>query len=379
MPRKGKRQSTLAPGIYVYPTRLRVIAKAGTRMREKHYPLGTDLRVMQSWQLREKATLLENAPVRATRGTLAADIPTYLATLTGRRRKDEAAIAHHWLVSALGPMPRSEIRRAQVKAQLATWQTAGVAASTINHRLRVLRNVYRELDADDEEANDPTAGIRKLREPEPQIRAVPYDVIEAVIAYMVPRGRAERGQSHADTVNKSRARARVMAWTGLPPALLMKVRPDHVDWTAGTLDVTPRRKGKGTTAKTIPLLPQAVEALKAFFAACAAGTFSTSSFRHRWLGAQRRLVAEIRRQVVASGGDPHSVTLPPIRPYDMRHSFLTEVYRRSKDLLAVRQLGIHAKVATSERYIGAAADPAARAAVDGWAEATHPKAANNRS
>src|SRR3990167_6097195 len=124
MPRKGTRQSTLAPGIYVYPTRLRVIAKAGTRMREKHYPLGTDLRVMQSWQLREKATLLENAPVRATRGTLAADIPTYLATLTGRRRKDEAAIAHHWLVSALGPMPRSEIRRAQVKAQLATWQTA---------------------------------------------------------------------------------------------------------------------------------------------------------------------------------------------------------------------------------------------------------------
>lgn len=366
MSRIGQRRAILAPGIYAYDRLIRVIAKAGTRMRERHFPLTAELREMQAWQLREKADLLNDQPLRAVRGTLAADIPTYLATLTGRRRKDEAAIAHHWIVSPLGPLRRDAIRRAQVKAQLAAWDAAGVAASTINHRLRVLRNVYRELDADDEDAPNPTAGLRKLREPEPQIRAVPYDIIEAIIAYMAPRGRAEKGQSHADTGNKSRARARVMAWTGLPPAQLMKVRPQDVHWTAGTLDVTPRRKGKGTQAKTIPLLPQALEALKAFFAAGAQGTFSTSSFRQRWMGAQRRLVAEVRRQVAADGGDPDAVQLPPIRPYDLRHSFATEALKRSRNVVGVKELLLHAKLSTTERYIQGAVADAARNVLAAW-------------
>lgn len=377
MGRTGKSTATLAPGIYVHATFIRVIAKAGAKMRERHYPPGTALPKMQAWQLREKATLLEGQPVRPQRGSLAADIPTYLATLTGRRRKDETAIAHHWLVSPLASMRREVIRRADIKGQMAAWEAAGVAASTINHRLRILRNVYRELDAGEDDAVDPTAGIRKLREPDPQIRAVPYDVIEAVIAFMVPRGRAARGQSHAQTVNQSRARARVMAWTGLPPAQLMKVQPGDVNWTAATLDVTPRRKGKGTKARTVPLLPQAVDALKSFFAAGAAGRFSTSSFRQRWLGAQRRLVAEIRRQVEASGGDPSAIVLPPIRPYDMRHSFGTEALRRSGDLVGVKELMLHAKLTTTERYIQGAVADSARNVLAAWQLPTGANGANS--
>lgn len=361
----------LAPGIYLHGQRVRVVVKAGASRQERSYPAGTDLAKMQGWQLRTKADLLGAQPIKAGRGTLAADIPRYLATLTGRRKKDEAGIAAHWIASTLGPMSRQDITRTQIKGIVAGWVESGVAASTINHRVRVLRNVYRELDGDDQ--TNPTDKITKQREPEPMIRAVPYDVIEAIIAYMVPRGRATKGQSHAETVNKSRVRARVMAWTGLPPAQLMKVRAEDVHWQAATLDVTPRRKGKGTKARTIPLLPQAVEALKAFFAAGAAGAFSTSSFRHRWLGAQRRLVADLKRQAAARGDDPDAIVLPPIRPYDLRHSFLTEVYRQSRDLMAVRHLGLHAKAATSERYIEGAVNQSANRAIAQWAGNTTPQ------
>jgi site-specific recombinase XerD len=131
----------------------------------------------------------------------------------------------HWIDSPLGTHPRASITRTQILAQLATWETAGVAASSINHRLLELRALYRELDAEDAAAYNPTLDIRKRREPEPAPRAVPYDLIEAIIAYMPDRGRQLTAGASRPTASQSKARARVMAWTGLPPAQVMKIQP----------------------------------------------------------------------------------------------------------------------------------------------------------
>lgn len=364
MPRTG-RPDPFAPGIYRHGDRLRVVAKYRRTQREKWYPVGTDLSVMQSWQLREKATLMALAPARPERGTLRADLPRYLATLTGRRLQDDTALARHWLETPLAALPRDQIQSHQIKAQRSAWLEAGVAASSINHRVRLLRNVYRELDGDD--APNPTDKIRKLPEPDPEPRDQPYDLLEAIIAWMPDRGRGEKGGTRPG-VNKSKLRARVMLWTGLPPALLMKVRPIHFNRHAATLVVQPRRKGKGARGQTIPLLPQAVEALQQFFDAGATGPFSTSSFYQRWDGAQRRLVAALKAIAVEQGHDPDAVSLPRrIRPYDLRHSFGSEAWRRSNNnLLGVKTLMAHARLSSTERYVSGVVDAAAASVVESW-------------
>jgi integrase/recombinase XerC len=268
--------------------------------------------------------------------------------------------------SPLGSAERASITRPQVLAQLATWEEAGVAASSINHRLLELRNLYRELDAKDPAAYNPSLDIRKRREPEPAARAVPYDIIEAIIAYMPDRGRTLTPGTARPTASQTKARARVMAWTGLPPAQVMKIQPADVDWDANTLRVTPRRKGKGTKARTIPLLPQAVDALKWFFASGATGHYSTSAFYKTWQTAQRRLVRELKRLAVEQGHDPETITLPRIRPYDLRHSWGTEAVRRSGNILGVQALMLHARISTTERYLKSALDHSAQQVIASW-------------
>lgn len=367
MPRKGRRRR-IAPGIYADGSGLSAIVVVGSgerrQQREERFPIGTDLVELERWQLRTRATLLGEQPKIAARHTLAADVPRYLATLTGRRREDDRALLQHW-IDVFGERPRHLITRQEIKAQLATWEEAGVAASSINHRLRALRSLYRELDGD--EAPNPTDKIRKRREPEPEPRGVPYDLIEAIIAYMPDQGRPRHGARPG--VSLSKARARVMAYTGLPPAQVMKILPTHVNWQHATLDVTPRRKGKGTKARTIPIVPQAIDALRYFFAVGATGSFSTSAFYKTWMVAQARLVRALEH--IARQHDPHArITLARIRPYDLRHSFGSEAMRRSRNLLGVQRLLLHARLATTERYLLGAAEPAAQQVIEAWSVPT---------
>lgn len=372
MGRRGKR-IRLAEGVFAdhggIAARVRVGSGTAQRTKEKRYPIGTDLRIIQQWQLRARADLLSTQPAKAARGSLAAAVPRFLATLTGRRKKDMAALLHHWTASPLGNQARDAISRPQITTQLATWETAGVAASTLNHRLLALRALYRELDAGDEHAYNPTVGIKKRPEPEPTPKAVSYDLIEAIIAFMPDRGRQLKVGEKRPTVSQTKARARVLAWTGLPPAQVMKIQPSDVDWEHCTLRVTPRRKGKGTRARVVPLLPQAVNALRWFFAAGATGPYSTSAFYKTWLTAQRRLVRALKALAKAHGADPDAIVLPRISPYSLRHSFGTEAVKRSKgNLLGVQTLMLHARVSTTERYLKSALEHSAQSVINAWAD-----------
>lgn len=369
MPRVGKpgrlrdAAGRVIPQVYVYATSIRAVAKVGKRQEERRYPLETDPSVIIRWQLNTKADLLSVAPKKVTKSSLRADAPTYLATITGRRQKDDRALLQHWIESAIADLPHPVVTRAMVKAQLAAWEEAGVAASTINHRLRALRNFYREILG--EEEDNPTDKIKKRQEPRAQPRGVPYDLIEAIIAYMPDRGRPRKGGKQTG-VSLGKARARVMAWTGVDASVLGRVRRVHFNRAAATLVLQPRRKGKGAHGETVPLLPEAVDALVAFFDAGAEGRFNTSAFYQQWQRAQRALERALREQVERDGGDPSSITVPHMRPKDLRHSFGTEVYRLTSDLLAVRKLLQHAKVTTSERYVEGAVDHSAGRAIEVW-------------
>lgn len=378
MPRRGKRVR-IEEGIFRDDQGYEVRVGAGAKGNSRRYRFAgdateDDLKAMRRWRSRRKAEVaVAPTKARATTDTLRADVPRVLALFpTGDTRNNLEQLLDAWLSTPLAAMRRSDVTREDVKRQLATWGSdggrsgAGYAASTLNHRLSALRTLYRELDGDE----GPTAGIGKFKEPEPEARGVPMEVAEAILVAIKDRG----GKKVPVRETRARTRLEVMLFTGIPPAQMKRLQPEHIDWDAPSVLVTARRKGKGASARRVPLLPQAVHALRTFDRLNLYGPFSTDAMRWTWNRARDKVAMTITddtvRRVVAS-----------LRPYDLRHSFLTAVYLKSGDHRATSELGLHADERTTRRYTLAAVGERARLALAAFpgtqpnpvAEQTHPK------
>lgn len=370
MPRRGSRVR-IARGVYQDHAGIAAVVQVGSgdtaQREEMRFPLDTETETIRKWQRRTRQRLDGTATKRPGRGSLSADIDRYLATTTGRRKVEATILLEPWR-AALGDKPRRWITAVMLKTVLADWQHPPAdqrrySASYLNHRLSTLRALYRELDGEDDDAPNPTLRITKLQEPKPQPREIPRAFAEALLDGLPKRGRPVRKEKRSK-VSLTAARLRVLATTPLPPKQLMGLRPEHIDWKARAVWVTPRRKGEGTEGAWLPLSPAAVKALRAFFAAGATGAYSTSAAAQVWHRA-------VTRTIAAYKADKRTLpALPPkLRPYDLRHSFLTEAYRRSKDLSATQELGQHADPRTTKRYMVAAVSEGAKAAVEKMAEA----------
>ena len=317
MPR-GTRQR-IATGIFRDSIGIAVIVSVNGKPHEYRCAHDADVAELIKERLTlKKAGALDVERESATADTLRADAATYLATLTGRHKADADDILTHW-VTAFGDRHRDAITAVDVRQQLAAW---GKAPSTLNHRRQVLSSLYKSLNG----ANgyNPVREVPKVRERYDTPRSLSYSVITAILDQMGP--------------TQSRARFAVMAYTGLPQAQMAQLTPADVDLKAKTVRVSPRRKGKGSPGRTLPLSPQAVQAFKDFAAADCWGEFSRSSMAKAFRNAVRTARAT-RQDIPAS-----------IRAYDLRHSFLTEVYRKTGDIHAVSHLALHSTPAQTARY-----------------------------
>ena len=317
MPR-GTRQR-IATGIFRDSIGIAVIVSVNGKPHEYRCAHDADVAELIKERLTlKKAGALDVERESATADTLRADAATYLATLTGRHKADADDILTHW-VTAFGDRHRDAITAVDVRQQLAAW---GKAPSTLNHRRQVLSSLYKSLNG----ANgyNPVREVPKVRERYDTPRSLSYSVITAILDQMGP--------------TQSRARFAVMAYTGLPQAQMAQLTPADVDLKAKTVRVSPRRKGKGSPGRTLPLSPQAVQAFKDFAAADCWGEFSRSSMAKAFRNAVRNARAT-RQDIPAS-----------IRAYDLRHSFLTEVYRKTGDIHAVSHLALHSTPAQTARY-----------------------------
>lgn len=365
MPRKGPRR-VVAPGIYQDDRGYEAQINRGRgRDNSRRFALDTTIKEMQRWQLRRR-TALEHETVTQPperRDTLKADVPKYLATLSGQKRRDMETLLSHWLETPLGKLPRADITPLMLRTQMADWLEAGMAASTINHRLTALRALYRVLDENDLNAPNPTLKIHKLAGPEPEPREIPQAFWRAVFAAMPDRGRPTKEEKRP-MVSKTKLRLHVEATTGLPPKQIGQLQETHVDWRRKALYVTPRRKGKGVRGKWLPLTDEAVDALRAFFAGQAAGRYSTGAAARCF----HRAVKAVKNRYAEKGW-----ALPPLpenlRPYDLRHTFLTRAFRHSKDIRAVQELALHANPDMTERYMVGAVAENVRGAVRALARA----------
>jgi integrase len=391
MKKKLGRRLTLARRIYQDRWGISVVVSIGEYYKEHRFDLETDLEELKSFQRHEEAKVHDQMgkPTAVKKGTLASDVPAFLRTVPEGSTRDEFEdLLYCWIDAPVpgmvgvtfGMLRREKIKRQQLETQLAIWGSkpfgqdgTGYAASTLNHRIRALRAVYRVLDADDEDAPDPTAKIKKRRESKAEPRDIPVPVVQLLLDNMPDRGRGLKGQKRS-TVSETKIRCRVIAWTGMPHKQLERLRERDVRFDTAEVYRTPRRKGKGAKGGWMKVIPPALEALRDYAAANLWGRpFSRSSIRASW----RRTIARTLKQAADHARETGDTTLIDLvrqclpencRPYDLRHAFLSEAYRRSGDLRAVAELGQHSNLQTTRRYTEGAVSERADAAVAAMSE-----------
>lgn len=262
--------------------------------------------------------------------TFSADVSRYLSTIHAPKHKSNARTLLGYWERVFGDRQKDDITELDVRAAFATFEKS---PATRNHIRRELFTFYKTLNGP--RGYNPATNLRAVREKHRDTRALSYEVIEQVLATIVP--------------SKSKARLQVMAYTGLPQSLIAKLQPSDLKrLDQGEVQVKPRRKGAGVEGRVLPLAPAGIAALKEFQRLNAFGPFQN-----------RQLTQMLKRAILAA-----QVTVPAgTRPYDLRHSFLTEVYRHSGDIRAVAELGMHATLEQAARYASGATTERATKAI----------------
>lgn len=278
-------------------------------------------------KIQAREQLIEERAV-ADASTFAADVARFLQTLSPpKHRKNNRSYMNYW-IRLFPDRDRNTLTPVEIQTAYATITKGD---STRRHVRRALIKFYETLNG--KEGYNPARTLIAPPKAQAEARAIPYAIIEKIFAALVP--------------SRARARLKVIAYVGLPHQLIAKLQPSDLRLQAKEVIVHPRRKGAGVEGRAIPLSKAGVEALTEFRDLNAFGSFQTAQLVRTFrLGAARA-----------------KVTLPEnARPYDLRHSFLTEIYRQTGDLYAVSELGMHATLEQTARYAkGAATERATKA------------------
>jgi integrase len=161
-----------------------------------------------------------------------------------------------------------ELIAAQRDRWLADTDDGRYAPASVNKRLRALSNLWTVLDG--RRAPNPVLEVAECEEPDPEARGLPYDVIEAILAAIPDTAIGKKKDGTRTTgkniprPSKTKARLRVIAYTGLAHAQLKLLTRSDVDLEAGTIRLVARRKGRKhrraqdrPIPQLLPLLPQA--------------------------------------------------------------------------------------------------------------------------
>lgn len=305
--------------------------KNGGFQASARFPPETTISEMKAWRMKRKLNVLDVVPVE----TFADDAAAYLARDKVQRmptRQERESHIQEW-VTVFGRRDRKDIQPYEIQAALDRLR-AKYEPATVNKRRTALMDLWTVLDGR-HQAN-PVKATTAYAEPTPEARAPALSDVLRILHEM---------PSSTDYATKCRARIRVIAWTGWPHAVLKRIQPSDLHLHRSMAFVPARRKGQGAPARWLPLLPEAVAALRAFKKADAFGPFSNSSLHKRFKKVRDRL------------------KLPHVRPYDFRHFFGTLIATITRDERAVQDLMLLETVEMARRYTKAATDPRTQAAV----------------
>ena len=358
------RPEKLPPGIrreagrtgYIVEVRVRPFPKRRLRFDDD-----TPIAAMVAWRNAQIAEFIEDrrklnsemaaatdplAPSQRFRmpgGTLRADVEAYLENrIRPTLHPDTRLQFARWLRKAaqteLGRCPRQVITGATWATLLAQWERNGIPASredggrhrivppgplasdTVNKIRTCWIGFYDAMNVGTKLANP--ARLVPRRDPaKPQARGIPWVQAVAIIDAVSPGTRTA-------------ARLALMCLLGLRPVEIMRIKP-AVDWNKAerTLAV---RTAKGGKHRTLALSDRAVAALELLERLQGWGQFSSAP-------AARMFHTAVNKAKLAH--------LEPLRPYDLRHCFGTEAYRKTGDLKAVAEAMGHRNLSQTERYV----------------------------
>lgn len=316
----------VAPGVFADRHGLRAFVRTkDKRLRSCRFP-ADKLAAAKQWREDQRhGVLLKQklaAPVAAPAGTLRADAARYLLAVQGMPTiADRTRHVMAW-VDALGDRPRATLTPVDVRRTLESWRSLGASPGTLNLRRTALMHLFNVLDVDGRAVN-PVARVPRYREPETAILAPSPKQIAKVLSTL-PDGRYKRILT-------------VAAWTGWPYAQILALTPPDLSrLKQGVARVTPRKKGGGAEGRWLPLLPEAIKALRAL------------KLPDDLTGFHRRVAWAIWRKGC------EAAKVEPCRPYDLRHAFGTRIASASHDARAVKELMLHSTLEQSLRYTEAA-------------------------
>jgi integrase len=315
---------TKLKNIYLRRDQYRVAVRVAGMLHwdPESYPRSTPLA-----ELREKVEALRQQwqTTPAAVDSFADDVQTYLALPAVLKKRSLNQITAHlelWLKALGRDRARSTITTEEVDAILYGWLEAGLTNGTVRKRRTTLRSFFVRMNGTQSRRLNPVQAAVNPKEPAAEDRSIDFLIIAKALATMPVRQSAPRGT--LGELALSPIRARVLAYTGLPPGVLMQLGPDDLDLVNGRVYAPGREKGAGTAPRWCELTPEGLGAFKDFHAADAYGCFSPSS-----LG--RSVQAAFRRIGYTR----------PLRLYDLRHSFLAQMYRATRDIETVGRLGLH--------------------------------------
>lgn len=312
MPRKSKKWKGIRRHGAGWQTNVRV---NGTLI-PKTWSLDTDVDTMATWIADQKtrhATKIDGDQ------TFAAQVVKFLKKREGMPSHGKYAYnLNFWIAKLGGDRSMRSITDDDISAVLRELLFGKYKKGTVRDRRGALSTFFNTMDP---KGANPVRSSLRIKQPKPESRGRDYATVERILAAM-PTLSKNRGNK----TSLSRLRARVVAYTGIPPGMLGQIPRHDLNLDARTVRLEERAKGEGVEARTLPLSDRGVDAFRAFDAANAYGRFDVSGLRRTIKNACRN-----------AGVDPKTFRL-----YDLRHSFLSQLYRSTKDLATVGRFAMHA-------------------------------------
>jgi len=274
-------------------------------------------------------------------------------TARGYTRDLAQFAAFRWGVEAAAPFAWMRVTPEDARNFLMALTRAGEAPASVRRKLASLRAFFRYLIREGVRSDDPCAGLRgpKCPQPLPKVLSVQEAarLLAAPGAARAAAARSPRGLSPAEDLAclRDAALLETLYSTGCRISEILALTWEEIDFATGGVVVT----GKGAKQRLCILGRSALDALAALRKASGArwpnarkadsDIFRNAhGFRLSAREAQRRM-----KTWLAAAGLPADLT-----PHKLRHSFATHLLDAGADLRSVQEMLGHRSLATTQIY-----------------------------